>query len=373
MQKKSSPIYVTRPSLPPVEEYERYVREIFESRFLTNCGALHRRLERGLCETLGTEHLTLFTNGHLALEACIQAFGFGGGEIITTPFTFVSTSHAIVRSGLTPVFCDIEPDYYTLDPARIEAAITPNTRAILPVHVYGNPCLLGEIERVAAKHNLPVIYDAAHAFGVTVGGRGIASFGDASMFSFHATKSFNAIEGGGVACASEAFAKTLRRLRNFGYDGDEEIELAGGNAKMTEFQAAMGLCNLEHFAREIEKRARVEARYRENLADIPGLSLRPIPRGVARNYAYLPVTFEPEAFGRTRDEVAEALIAYNIYPRKYFYPLTSLASCYRDRFAPGDTPLARLAAEQVLTLPMYADLALSDVDDICQIVCACRR
>lgn len=373
MRKKNPPIYVTRPSLPPVEEYEQYVREIFERRLLTNAGPLHERLEKALAERLGAPRFTLFTNGHLALESCIQAFGFGGGEIITTPFTFVSTSHAIVRCGLTPVFCDVESDYYTLDPALLEAAITPNTRAILPVHVYGNPCMFADIERIAVKHGLPVIYDAAHAFGVSVDGRGVASFGDASMFSFHATKSFNTIEGGGVACASDALAEKLRTLRNFGLRAPDEIEAIGGNAKMNEFQAAMGLCNLGCFEREIEKRALVEARYRENLANIPGLSLRPIPAGVKRNHAYFPVTFEPEAFGRTRDDVAETLNSCGIYPRKYFYPLVSLASCYRGRFAVADTPVALAASERVLTLPMYADLALSDVDDICEIVASCRR
>ncbi len=373
MQKKNPPIYVTRPSLPPLEEYERYVREIFDSRFLTNGGALHRRLEDALAEKLGAPYLRLFTNGHLALECCLQAFGFDGGEVVTTPFTFVSTTHAIVRSGLTPVFCDVEPDYYTLDPDQLEAHITPRTRAILPVHVYGNPCNVEAIGRIAARHGIPVLYDAAHAFGVTISGRGVAAFGDVSMFSFHATKCFNTIEGGGAACASEDFAERLSRLRNFGYHPDEEILEVGGNAKMNEFQAAMGLCNLAHFEHEIERRAAVDARYRANLGGVPGLSLRPVPAGVRTNHAYFPVTFDPESFGRTRDDVAKALNAYNIFPRKYFYPLTSAAACYRGRFSPEDTPVALAASERVLTLPMYADLPLSDADDICEIVASCRQ
>jgi len=373
MQKKNPPIYVTRPSLPPIEEYEQYVREIFGSRFLTNNGALHRRLESALAEKLGAPYFRLFTNGHLALECAIQAFGLEIGEIITTPFTFISTTHAIVRSGFQPVFCDVEPDCYTLDPARIESLITPKTRAILPVHVYGNPCDVGAIGRVAQKHGLRVLYDAAHAFGVTVGGRGIATFGDAAMFSFHATKSFNTIEGGGVASADAAYAETLNGLKNFGYHPDEEITEVGGNAKMNEFQAAMGLCNLKHFESEIAKRSKVVARYRGNLAGIDGLSLRPVPKDVVSNYAYFPVAFDPEAFGSTRDDVAAILNGYGIYPRKYFYPLSSEAACYRVQFDPLDTPVALAASRSVLTLPLFADLALSDVDDICEIVLSCKK
>lgn len=373
MQKKNPPIYVTRPSLPPVEEYEQYVREIFGSRFLTNNGALHRRLESSLAEKLDVRHFRLFTNGHLALECAIQAFGLEAGEIITTPFTFISTTHAIVRTGFQPVFCDVEPDYYTLDPNEIEARITPKTRAILPVHVYGNPCDVDAIERIAKKHGLRVLYDAAHAFGVTLDGRGIATFGDASMFSFHATKSFNTIEGGGVASADTAYAETLNGLKNFGYHPDEEITEVGGNAKMNEFQAAMGLCNLKHFESEIAKRSKVVARYRENLAGVDGLSLRPVPKDVVGNFAYFPVTFDPQAFGGTRDDVASALNEYNIFPRKYFFPLSSEAACYNGQFDPQDTPVALDASRNVLTLPLFADLALSDVDDICEIVLSCKK
>lgn len=372
MQKKNPPIFVTRPSLPPLEEYEQYVRAIFGSHYLTNNGALHRQLEAALAEKLDVPFFRLFTNGHLALEAALEAFGLGGGEVVTTPFTFISTTHAIVRCGMEPVFCDVEPDFYTLDPARIEDCITPRTRAILPVHVYGNPCDVAAIERIAKKHGLIVLYDAAHAFGVTLNGRGIASFGDAAMFSFHATKSFNTIEGGGVACADEVYAETLNGLKNFGYHPDEEVTEVGGNAKMNEFQAAMGLCNLKHFESEIEKRSGVVARYRKNLGGIEGLSLLPVPAGVSGNYAYFPVVFDPAAFGCTRDDVIAALNAYEIYPRKYFYPLSSEAACYADRFHPEETPVALAASERVLTLPLFADLALSDVDDICEIVSNCR-
>lgn len=372
MQKKDPPILVTRPSLPPVEEYEAMVREIFGSGYLTNGGAMHKRLEAALAEKLNVPYVRLFVNGHLALENALQAFGLEGGEIVTTPFTFISTTHAIVRSGFEPVFCDVEKDYFTLDPALLEQAITPRTRAILPVHVYGNPCDMTAIERIAAKHGLPVLYDAAHAFGVTINGKSVAEFGTASMFSFHATKSFHTIEGGAVACADAAFADRLSELKNFGIHG-EEITQVGGNAKMNEFQAAMGLCNLRYFDREIEKRAKVVARYRENLGTIEGVSLRPVPAGIKSNFAYFPATFEPEAFGCTRDEVTKKLNEYGIFPRKYFYPLTSAFACYKGRFNPEDTPVARKASERVVTLPLYANLALTDVDDICEIIASCKK
>jgi len=373
MQKKNPPILVTRPSLPPVEEYEALVREIFESHYLTNGGAQHRKLEAALAEKLETPYLRLFTNGHLALEGALSAFGFSGGEVLTTPFTFISTAHAISRVGLTPVFCDVEPDYYTMDPAQMEARITPKTRLILPVHVYGNPCDVDAIEKIAKRHGLPVLYDAAHAFGVTRNGRSIARCGDVTMFSFHATKCFHTIEGGAVACRDAAFAERLNSYKNFGSHPDEEIREIGGNAKMTEFQAAMGLLNLKYFEREIGKRALVSARYRKNLAGIDGLSFRPIPEGVQPNYAYLPVTFDPERFGHTRAEGYDELAEYEIYARRYFYPIASAAACYRGRFRPEDTPVALAASERVLTLPMYADLALTAVDDICEIVASCKR
>ncbi len=373
MQKKDPPILVTRPSLPPVEEYESLVREIFSSRYLTNGGAQHQKLELAMKEKLATPNLRFFSNGHLALECAISALNLAPGEIITTPFTFVSTTHAIVRCGYTPVFCDVEPDFFTLDAAKLEAKITPRTRAILPVHVYGNPCDMEAIERIASRHNLPVLYDAAHAFGVTIHGRAVADYGTASMFSFHATKCYNTIEGGAVATKDAAYAELLNGYKNFGFHADEEIREIGGNAKMNEFQAAMGLLNLKYFDREIAKRALVAARYRENLSDIAGLSFRPIRDGVSQNYAYLPVSFDPAVFGADRDQVSDTLKEYGIFARKYFYPLTSESACYAGRFDPNETPVALAASRNVLTLPMFADLALSDVDDICEIVAGCKK
>ena len=373
MQKKDPPILVTRPSLPPVEEYAQLVREIFSSHYLTNGGAQHQKLEAALKEKLETPNLRLFSNGHLALECAISALNLEPGEIITTPFTFISTTHAIVRCGFTPVFCDVEPDYFTLDPALLEAKITPQTRAILSVHVYGNPCDMDAIEKIAKRHNLPVLYDAAHAFGVTVHDRAVGDFGTASMFSFHATKCYNTIEGGAIATRDADFAERLDGYKNFGFHADEEIREVGGNAKMNEFQAAMGLLNLKYFEEEIAKRALVAARYRERLSGIAGLSFRPIREGVSQNYAYLPVSFDPAVFGANRDQVSDTLRQYGVFARKYFYPLVSEAACYAGRFDPGETPVARTASRTVLTLPMYAGLALSDVDDICEIVASCRR
>ncbi len=373
MLKKDPPILVTRPSLPPVEEYEALVREIFSSRFLTNGGSQHKALELALGKKLGTPNLRLFTNGHLALECAIQALNLTPGEIITTPFTFISTTHAIVRCGFTPVFCDVEPDYFTMDPALLEQLITPRTRAILPVHVYGNPCDMDAIDAIAARHNLPVLYDAAHAFGVSVNGRAVADFGTASMFSFHATKCYHTIEGGAIATKDADYAELLNGYKNFGYHPDEEIREVGGNAKMNEFQAAMGLLNLKHFEEQIAKRGKVAARYRENLTGVAGLSFRPVRPGATQNYAYLPVSFDPDVFGADRDQVNDTLKTYNIFARKYFYPLTSESACYKGQFDPTETPVALAASRNVLTLPLYADLALSDADDICEIVLSCKK
>ena len=373
MQKKDPPILVTRPSLPPVEEYEQLVREIFASQYLTNGGAQLKKLESALKEKLETPYVSLFSNGHLALECAISALNLLPGEIITTPFTFISSTHAIVRCGFTPVFVDVEPDYFTLDPAKIEEKITPLTRAILPVHVYGNTCDMDAIDAIAKKHNLPVLYDAAHAFGVFVDGRAVASFGTASMFSFHATKCYNTIEGGAIATSDEAFAVRLNGYKNFGLRADESIREVGGNAKMNEFQAAMGILNLKYFDEEIEKRGKVASRYREQLSGIAGLSFRPVRAGATQNYAYLPVSFDPIVFGANRDEVNDALKQYNIFARRYFYPLTSEAACYAGRFDARETPIAYAACRNVLTLPMYANLALTDVDDICQIIADCKK
>ena len=353
--------------MPSFEVYCDEIRELWDSHWLTNMGVKHRELEAELKQFLGCEELVLFTNGHLALENVIEAFGLKG-EIITTPFTFASTTHAIVRSGCKPVFCDIDPVTFTLDPEKLEALITENTVAILPVHVYGNLCDVDRIGAIAEKHGLPVIYDAAHSFGVFRDGVSSACFGDAAMFSFHATKVFHTIEGGAVCCRGAEMRQRLCDLKNFGIHDEEHVPYVGGNAKMNEFCAAMGLCNLRHLREEIAKRRTVTERYNERLSGIPGLQRNPKQEGIRPNYAYYPVVFD--GFRLTRDEVFDRLKAEGIVPRKYFYPLTSAFSCYRGQpgFHPEQTPVAEHIAERVLTLPMYADLPLETVDRICDLI-----
>ncbi len=360
-------VNVTRSSMPDYAEYCAEIRELWDSRWLTNMGVKHRALEAALRERLGCAYLTLFTNGHLALENILEAFDLHG-EIITTPFTFASTTHAIVRCGCTPVFCDIDPGTFTMDPGKIEELITDRTAAILPVHVYGNLCDVDAIDAVAKKHGLPVIYDAAHAFAVERDGVSSANFGDAAMFSFHATKVFHSIEGGAACVRSPEVLQRLCDLKNFGIHGPESTPYVGGNAKMNEFCAAMGLCNLRHLDAEIAKRRAAAERYDAHLSGVPGLRVNHIPENIRFNYAYYPVVFD--GFSSTRDEIFARLAAQDIIARKYFYPLTNAFECYRGRpgFDPAATPVAAHIADRVLTLPMYADLDAATVDRICGII-----
>lgn len=364
--------------MPPFEEYIEEIRPLWESHWLTNMGSEHKKLETELKERLGVDNLALFTNGHNALECILEALDLHG-EVITTPFTFASTTHAIARKGLTPVFADIKESDLTLDPESIECAITSRTCAIVPVHVYGNLCDVDTIQDIADRYGLKVIYDAAHAFGVerenpqTGKLENAASFGDASMFSFHATKVFNTIEGGCVCFKDPALYDVLNQWKNFGITSPEDVEYVGGNAKMNEFCAAMGVCNLAHLDAEIVKRKTVAERYWKNLDAIPGVRvIRPVP-SIISNYAYLPVLFDPDVFGATRDDVFEVLAKEGINARKYFYPLVSDFACYRSVYSSERTPVAAKVASEVLTLPMYADLALGEVDRICKIVKGCAR
>lgn len=358
-------IQVTRSSMPGIEEYIDEMRDLWNTHWLTNMGIKHRKLEELLIEYLNVLNIALFTNGHLALECVIAAFDLKG-EIITTPFTFASTTHAIVRNGLAPVFCDINPDNYTIDVEKIESYITEKTSAIIPVHVYGNVCNVERIEHIAKKHNLKVIYDAAHTFGVTVKGQGIGIFGDAAMFSFHATKVFNTIEGGAVTYNDFSIKKKLDGLKNFGITGTENVEYVGGNAKMNEFQAAMGICNLRHVDSEILKRKIVVERYNEHLNGIEGIKLTKPQEDVKSNYAYYPLVFD--GYKKTRDDAFEELKTHNIIARKYFYPITNSFDCYKDKYNVKETPVAKYIAERILALPLYADLSLKDVDKICEII-----
>ncbi|UJF15389.1 DegT/DnrJ/EryC1/StrS family aminotransferase [Jeotgalibaca sp. MA1X17-3] len=358
-------IQVTRSSMPPFERYIEEIRGLWDSHWLTNMGEKHEKLADLLMDYLKTPHLSLFTNGHLALEDAIAAFDLSG-EVITTPFTFSSTTHAIVRNGLIPVFCDIDPETYTMDASKIESLITERTSAIVPVHVYGTVCDVEEIERIAKKHNLKVIYDAAHAFGVEVNGKGIANFGDAAMFSFHATKVFNTIEGGAVTFQDEWLNERLNHLKNFGITGTETVEYVGGNAKMNEFQAAMGITNLPYVTGEIAKRQAIVECYMNELADVPGLRLIQHQEGVKTNYAYFPIVFEGE--GWNRNEVVDALAEKGVIVRKYFYPLISDYDCYKHLSCSEENPVAKRIADQVITLPLYADLSLVEVKKISKMI-----
>lgn len=361
------PVLVTRSSLPDLEEYIEEIKPIFDSAWLTNMGPVHQNFEQKLENYLKVPNVSLFCNGHLSLFIAIKALRLSG-EVITTPFSFASTTHAIADNGLRPVFCDIDPDTYTLDPEKIESLITRHTTAIIPVHVYGNVCNVDAIEAIAKKHHLKVIYDAAHAFGVEVNGEGIGNFGDVSMFSFHATKVFNTIEGGALTYQEKALKDLLYNLKNFGITSQTTVEDIGTNAKMNEFQAAMGICNLRHVNDEIEKRKKVVERYWEHLENIPGIKLNPQQQGVKTNFAYFPVVFDKKVFGKSRDQVAEELAKENIYVRKYFYPLINDYECYHSIYSSKATPVAKKIADSVITLPLFADLELEMVDEICRII-----
>jgi len=364
-------INVTRSSMPPFEEYIEAIRPLWDSCWLTNMGANHKKLTGELEKYLKVDNISLFVNGHMALEMCLQAMKLKG-EVITTPFTFASTTHAIVRNGLKPVFCDIEPSNCTIDVSKIEELITPETSAIVPVHVYGSICNIDEIERIAKKHNLKVIYDAAHAFGVEYKGKGIGTYGDASMFSFHATKVYNTIEGGAIATSDDNLIKEMYKLKDFGIRDEETIDGIGANAKMNEFCAIMGLCNLNHVDDDIKKRGLIVERYRENLSEILGIRLLRKQENVKENYAYFPIVIEEHLFGCDRQTVMDKLAKYGIKVRKYFYPLTSDMDCYEGRFDSSLTPIAKWTAERVLTLPIYSTLDLDDVDRICSIILSCK-
>ena len=364
-------INVTRSSMPPFEEYVNEIKELWYSRWLTHSGIKHQTLECSLKQYLYVPNLTLFVNGHLALEAALNVLNLEG-EVITTPFTYGSTTQAIVRTGLTPVFCDIEPEFYTIDVNKIENLITEKTSAIVPVHVYGNVCNYKVIEKIAQKHNLKVIYDAAHAFGVTVDNIGIGNIGDAAMFSFHATKVFHTIEGGGLVYKDSNLKEDFDAWKMYGMYGKENAERIGLNAKMNEFAAAMGLCNLRHVNDEIAKRKRCVEKYREMLGDVAGIKLCKEQSGVISNYAYFPVYFNAEVFGKSRDDIADILAKNNIFARKYFYPLTSEFTVYKDKFNIQDTPVAKDVSLNILTLPLYADLAIEDVEKICEIIIRSR-
>lgn len=354
---------VTQSSMPPIDEYIGEIRELWESRWLTNMGVKHGIFEQKLKEYLEVNNVALCANGHLALESILTALKLTG-EVITTPFTFVSTANAIVRSGLKPVFCDINDDDYTIDVSKIEQLITSDTVAIMPVHVYGHICDTEKIAEIADRYKLKVIYDAAHAFGVKKYNKSIAYYGDASVFSFHATKVFNSIEGGAVIYQDADLENVLYNIKNFGITGEETVDYIGGNAKMNEFQAAMGICNLRHLNSEINKRKKIYMRYLEQLDGIDEIRLSYVPENITYNFSYFPVYFKS---GKVlRDKLYNELKIKNIFARKYFYPLVTQFDCYKDSYSAETTPVALRISEGILTLPMYAELSLEDVDLICK-------
>ncbi|MEN6308503.1 MAG: DegT/DnrJ/EryC1/StrS family aminotransferase [Anaerohalosphaeraceae bacterium] len=368
MKPFEKPIYVTQPFLPRIDDFCAGLREIWDSRWLTNNGPILQRYTRSLVEYFNTDNICLFNNGTLALQIGLQGMGISG-EVITTPFTFVATTHALYWNKIRPVFVDIEPDYYTLDPDRVEAAITPWTTAILAVHVYGHPCRLEALADIARRHNLKLLYDAAHAFGVTVNGRSIAHYGDMSMFSFHATKLYHSIEGGMLTFSDPGLKQIFDYLKNFGFKNETEVVMPGTNAKMNEFQALMGEMVLKHMPEIMSRRQRIHEHYRQLLVKVPGVKLPPrVPAGVNYNYSYMTVEIHEAEYGMSRDRLYDELKKYNIFTRRYFYPLLNNFACYHSISVNDPLTVARGIAGRILALPIYYDLSLSDVERICDII-----
>jgi dTDP-4-amino-4,6-dideoxygalactose transaminase len=363
------PIYVTQPSLPDLEEFIPYLREIWDNKILTNNGPMHKELEKELASFLGVPYISLFANGTLALVTALQALRITG-EVITTPYSFVATTHSLWWNNIKPVFVDIEPEFGNLDPDKIEAAITPKTTAIMPVHVYGNPCHVEKIQKIADIYGLKLIYDAAHAFGVRYKGGSILNYGDLSILSFHATKVFNTFEGGAIISHDSATKQRIDYLKNFGFAGETTIMAPGINSKMNEVQAAMGLLQLKSFDESIEKRKVVANRYRELLKDVTGISMLPEPPETISNYAYFPIFVDEQAYGMSRDALYEKLKQNNIFGRRYFYPLISEFSMYRglESSAPEHLPVAHKMANEVISLPIYPELKKEHIELIYKII-----
>lgn len=364
-EKFKDPLFVTKAVLPEFDNYVEKIKPIWENNWLTNNGPIHDRLELRLKQYLKAENLTLFTNGHLALDSAVKALNLSG-EVITTPFTFVSTAHAVRMNNLQPVFCDIKLSDYTIDEDKIEQLITEKTSAIIPVHVYGHPCNVEKIQQIADRYGLKVIYDAAHAFGVEYDQKPISRFGDISMFSFHATKVFNTIEGGALTFRNAEYKHKLDLLKNFGIEGPESVSMVALNAKMNEFQAAMGLANLEHIEQNFANRKCVYNTYKTRLSNVPGLKFPDISGNVLYNYSYVPILVDERLFGKTRDGLFDRLGDYNIFPRKYFYPLITHIQAYSDCVSRLDN--AEYVSERILCLPIYADMEVWVAQKVCEII-----
>lgn len=366
---KIKPITVTSPLLPPLEEFIPYLEEIWDSKWITNNGQFHQKLEQALCEYLGVKYISVFTNGTLPLITALQALRITG-EVITTPYSFVATSHAIWWNGLQPVFVDIDSITGNIDPDKIEAAITPRTTAIMPVHVYGNPCDTEKIDALAKKYNLKVIYDAAHAFGVKVNGKSVLEAGDMSTLSFHATKTYNTIEGGALVCHSAEMKQQIDYLKNFGFEDETVVVAPGINSKMDEVRAAYGLLNLKHVDNAITHRQKVTYAYREALSSVNGISFLNDIEGVRHNYSYFPIFIDAEEYGMTRDEVYFKLKENGVLGRRYFYPLISDFSPYKSYISASkdNLPNANKLADTVICLPLHAELTDADVERILNII-----
>jgi dTDP-4-amino-4,6-dideoxygalactose transaminase len=366
---KQKPIYVTQPSLPELEEFLPYLKQIWENKILTNNGPFHQQLEKELVEFLGVPYISLFANGTLALVTALQVLRITG-EVITTPYSFVATTHSLWWNNIKPVFVDIDPVFGNLDPTKVEAAITPKTTAILPVHVYGNPCKVKELQHIADTYGLKLIYDAAHCFGVKHLGTGICNFGDLSILSFHATKVFNTMEGGAIVCHDEATKKRIDYLKNFGFAGETTIMAPGINSKMNEMQAALGLVQLKHYHTNIQKRHVIAEAYREGLANVKGIFMLPEPEYTLSNYAYFPILVNEKEYGISRNQLYENLKQHSIYGRRYFYPLISEFSMYKglDSARSENLPVAEIIAKKVICLPIYPDLEVDNVYRICKLL-----
>lgn len=363
------PIYVTSPLLPSLEDFTFLLKEIWESKMLTNNGNFHQKLEEELAKYLKVPYLSLFTNGTLPLITALQAMRITG-EVITTPFSFVATTHSLWWNGIKPVFVDIEPETCNLDPSKIEAAITPRTTAIMPVHVYGKPCKTKEIQEIANKYGLKVIYDAAHAFGVEINGESILNFGDMATLSFHATKVYNTLEGGALVVHDEQTKKRIDYLKNFGFASETEVVAPGINSKVDEVRAAYGLLNLKQVDHAINSRRKVAIRYRDELQGVKGITFFNDIPGVRHNYSYFPIFINAEEYGMTRDELYFKMKEYNVFGRRYFYPLISTFSTYRglDSANPDNLPVATQMSNNVICLPMHHALSENEVEYIPQII-----
>jgi dTDP-4-amino-4,6-dideoxygalactose transaminase len=365
---KYLPIYVTQPLLPPLEEFIPYLEQIWESKWLTNSGPFHQQLEQALCDHLGVKHLALFTNGTLALVTALQALRITG-EVITTPYSFVATAHSLLWNGIKPVFADIDPITLNLDPEKIEAAITPQTTAILPVHCYGHPCDVERIQQIADNYGLKVIYDAAHAFGVQGLDGSVLNHGDLSILSFHATKVFNTFEGGAIVCHDAKTKRHIDHLKNFGFVDEVTVAAPGINGKMSEINAAFGMLQLKGIEEALQKRKALDAYYREALVNIKGIHCLSGTGDKAANYAYFPILVQPD-YPLSRDALYQKLQDHNIYTRRYFYPLISDFPMYRGlpSAAHANLPVARKIAEQVICLPIYPDLSTEQVDFVVNLI-----